>query len=75
MFSCGNPPGSVASVRHPDPTAETPAEYAELELFHESNLPRTYSDNWTAPRTAAELQLLTGPGETPVLPAGKPHRD
>ena len=48
-------------------TAETPAEYAETELFHANDLPQSYSDNWTAPRMVADLRLLTGPGETPVL--------
>ena len=48
-------------------TEATPAEYAEPELFHADDVPLTYSDNWTAPRTVADLRLLTGPGETPVL--------
>ena len=48
-------------------TANTPAEYAEAELFHSDDVPQSYSENWTAPRMVADLRLLTGPGETPVL--------
>ncbi len=48
-------------------TSDTPAEYTETELFHENDLPQSYSENWSAPRSVADLRLLTGPGETPVL--------
>lgn len=48
-------------------TADTPAEYTEAELFHENDVPDRYSDNWAAPRAVADLRLLTGPGEVPVL--------
>ena len=48
-------------------TADTPSEYAEVELFHLNDVPQRYSENWIAPRMAAELRLLTGPGETPVV--------
>ncbi len=48
-------------------TGETPAEYAEPELFRAEDMPTDYSDNWTAPRMVADLRLVTGPGETPVL--------
>ena len=48
-------------------TGDTPAEYAEPELFRAEDMPTDYSENWTAPRMVADLRLLTGPGETPVL--------
>lgn len=48
-------------------TENTPAEYAEAELFHTDDMPEEFSDNFTAPRMVADLKLLTGPGETPVL--------
>ena len=48
-------------------TGDTPAEYTAEELFHENDMPDSYSENWTAPRSVVELKLLTGPGETPVL--------
>ena len=48
-------------------TGDTPAEYTQTELFHENDMPQAYSDNWTAPRAVADLRLLTGPGEIPVL--------
>jgi len=48
-------------------TENTPAEYAEAELFRADDMPGDYSDNFTAPRMVADLKLLTGPGETPVL--------
>ena len=48
-------------------TENTPAEYTVEELFHVTDLPQTSSDRWTQPRVAADLRLLTGPGETPVL--------
>lgn len=48
-------------------TENTPAEYAEAELFHADDMPQSYSDTFTAPRMVADLKLLTGPGETPVL--------
>ena len=48
-------------------TGDTPADYTQTELFHENDVPVRYSDNWSAPRVVADLRLLTGPGETPVL--------
>ncbi|MBR1560295.1 MAG: PBP1A family penicillin-binding protein [Clostridia bacterium] len=48
-------------------TGDTPTEYTATELFHADDVPDAYSDNWSAPRMVAELKLLTGPGETPVL--------
>lgn len=48
-------------------TSETPAEYTVTELFHAGELPETYTENWSAPRAAPILELLTAPGETPVL--------
>lgn len=48
-------------------TEDTPADYTVEELFHPNDLPADYSDNWTRPRVPAALELLTAPGETPVL--------
>ena len=45
----------------------TPADYAVEELFSAETLPTDLTDNWSAPRAPADLRLLTGPGETPVL--------
>ena len=48
-------------------TENTPSEYTVEELFHTTDLPQITSDRWDPPRMAADLRLLTGPGETPVL--------
>lgn len=47
-------------------TGNTPAEYTVEELFHAADVPQAVSENWSPPKPA-DLQLLTGPGETPVL--------
>jgi len=48
-------------------TEQTPPEYVVTELFHEDNLPHSFSGNWTAPAQVTDLALLSGNGETPVL--------
>ena len=48
-------------------TENTPANYTVEELFHAADVPLEYSDRWSQPRMSAELELLTAPGETPVL--------
>ncbi len=48
-------------------TEKTPGEYTIAELFHESDMPTAFSENWSAPTGVRDLRLLTGPGEMPVL--------
>ena len=48
-------------------TERTPSDAIALELFHDDDLPRVFSDHWTAPAPVRDLRLLSGPGETPVL--------
>ena len=48
-------------------TEKTPAAYTLRELFLAGNLPVAFSENWTAPAPVDDFELLTGPGEMPVL--------
>ena len=48
-------------------TENTPEDYTAQELFHAEDLPQRYSENWTAPGAVDDFQLLTRPGETPVI--------
>ena len=48
-------------------TERTPADAVAQELFRDGDMPTQFSDKWTAPAPVRDFQLLTGPGETPVL--------
>ena len=48
-------------------TEDTPPEYVTAELFHPDSLPQAFSENWIAPDPVIDLQILSAPGETPVL--------
>ena len=48
-------------------TERTPAGFTTLELFHDYDMPRAFSDNWTIPSAAMDFRLMTAEGETPVL--------
>ena len=48
-------------------TERTPASHTVRELFRVGRLPTAYSENWTAPSPVDDFELMTGPGEMPVL--------
>ena len=48
-------------------TERTPAQFTTLELFHDDDMPREFSEAWSAPSPVEDFRLLTGDGETPVL--------
>lgn len=48
-------------------TERTPADCTYLELFHPDDMPTRFSAHWTCPAPPPDFQLLTGPGQTPVL--------
>ena len=48
-------------------TERTPADCTQLELFHPDDMPTRFSAHWTCPAPPPDFQLLTGPGQTPVL--------
>ena len=48
-------------------TERMPAQFAALELFHDDDLPREFTPNWSQPSPVADFRLLTGTGETPVV--------
>lgn len=48
-------------------TERTPAAYTVRELFRVGRLPTAFSENWIAPSPVDDFELLTGPGEMPVL--------
>ena len=48
-------------------TENTPSSESVEELFHAADLPSERSPRWSRPASAPVLQLLTAPGETPVL--------
>jgi len=48
-------------------TERTPADCTQLELFHPNDMPARFSAHWTSPAPPSDFQLLTGPGQTPIL--------
>ena len=48
-------------------TEKTPAGYTVRELFRAGGMPVAFSENWIAPSAVSDFELLTGPGEMPVL--------
>ena len=48
-------------------TARTPKSYTTSELFHEYDMPETFSANWLVPQPVQDFRLLSGDGEMPVL--------
>ena len=48
-------------------TDKTPADYVVTDLFHPDAMPDRFTDEWDAPAAVADLTLLSGHGETPVL--------
>ncbi len=48
-------------------TERTPPEFTTLELFHEYDMPRQFSGNWSIPMAVPDLQLVSGKGKTPLL--------
>lgn len=48
-------------------TDKTPADYVVTELFHPDAMPDCFTTEWDAPESVADLTLISGDGETPVL--------
>ena len=48
-------------------TDRTPSDYVIAELFHDNDLPQSFTDEWDAPEAVTDLTLLSRSGETPVL--------
>lgn len=47
--------------------ARTPEDYVVAEPFLQNKLPTETTHEWDAPETVSDLQLISRPGETPVL--------
>lgn len=48
-------------------TEKTPAEYTIEELFLENSIPQEFSENWTAPSSVKDFELLASEDRIPVL--------
>ncbi len=48
-------------------TERTPPGFTTLELFHDYDMPRRFSGNWSIPAAVLDFQLVSGKGEAPLV--------